>query len=620
MKKLAITLCFIVAATLSFGQSLQDLITQAKATYAGGQYLQAVAAVDVAVANYATDFANKMIIADAYNEIGEKENARKNYLNAYECFRKAVKIYPTHQAASQNFWKIKQNFDVVSLKNEGSAGAVTGPDNTAAPTGTYSAAQLADLKKYQDELNRQADLIKQLQASYSTARTQSGTADPNTSAYNKAILDNLTKLYQNAVSRKDTGDLDIIAAQMKDYRQMFENQQSSQSTLTWAVLLSFIGLILVIAVTLLVLYRIARTRRKQRFAYAANYGIGLGENNALSIEDQQTLLLGQDSPLPETPAKEAAGTGQETDFYRDVIKAERLKEMANEKKYGSLKWETLRGYVGELEKELRSEILYVVENKLNSFDGEDYASILPVLFPFFTDSDDYLRDKAHRLLEKAISKQGEPDETYPLLEYDEAGKKKAKDPLSVPALLRHVDKLRNIKPARREHSINVAKYVRGMGMALKLPKETQELLYKTALVHDIGYVLLDQDKLEEIAEKKDLTDKESDFIRTHPEKGVAYFKEFDIPEEMKQGILYHHERNDGSGYPKGLEREKIPMFAKIIGIADVFDALTTNRVFREKMSFDSAIAILQDLGRSKIEAEYLQTLIEYLKSSGKIKR
>ncbi|MBN2352168.1 MAG: HD domain-containing protein [Spirochaetales bacterium] len=633
MKKTACTLLFIFTAAILSAQTLQDAIVQAKAAYAAGQYRQAVGLIDVAASTYATGFDNKTVIADAYNEIGEKEYAKKNLLNAYECYRKAVKIYPTHKAASENFWKIKQNYDVATLKNEGANssstatvgtdGGTTFPSDGASGT-AYSAAQLDELKKYQTELARQSDLIKQLQTAYANARSQPASVDPQTAAYNREILNNLTKLYQNAVSMKDPRDLDILTAQMNAYRAMFERQQTSQSTLTWVILCSFIGLILVIVLTLLILYRIARRRRKQRFAYASDYdGLGLGAaQSPAGLEDRRPLLLAQEAAFPDAAAGEAKGkeTEQETDLYRDVIRAERLKEMANEKKYGSLKWDTLRDYIGELEKELRSEILYVVENKLNSFDGDDYAAVLPVLFPFFTDSDDYLRDKAHRLLERAIEKQAGPAPTDLLLDYDGADRKKAKDPLSVASLLKHVDKLKDIKPGRREHSVNVSRYARGMGLVLKLPAETQELLYKTALVHDIGYALLDRDTLDEIAEKKELTDKETDFIRTHTEKGVAYFKDYAIPEEMRQGILYHHERNDGSGYPKGLVREKIPMFAKIIGIADMFDALTTNRVFREKMSFDSAVVILKDLGRSKIEAEYMEALVEYLKSSGKIRR
>ncbi|RPJ07040.1 MAG: HD domain-containing protein [Spirochaetaceae bacterium] len=186
--------------------------------------------------------------------------------------------------------------------------------------------------------------------------------------------------------------------------------------------------------------------------------------------------------------------------------------------------------------------------------------------------------------------------------------------------MKHVDKLKNIKPARREHSNNVARYVRGMAMVLNMPNETQELLYKTALVHDIGYAVLDKKTLDTIAEKKDLTEKEEIFIQTHPKKGVDYFDDLDIPKEMKQGILYHHERNDGTGYPEGLQGNEIPVFAKIIGIADIFDALTTSRVFREKMSFDAALLIIRDLGRKKLDDQYLQALIEYLKRSGQIKR
>jgi len=122
--------------------------------------------------------------------------------------------------------------------------------------------------------------------------------------------------------------------------------------------------------------------------------------------------------------------------------------------------------------------------------------------------------------------------------------------------------------------------------------------------------------------KKNISEDEIAFIRYHPKKGLEYFKNLKIklPKDMSEGILSHHERNDGSGYPQGLTDSEISKFAKIIGIADAFDALTASRVFRDKMSFDAASIIIKDLGRNKFEGEYVEALIEYLKRSGKIKR
>jgi putative nucleotidyltransferase with HDIG domain len=632
---------------LLFAQTLQEAVVQAKAKYSEGSFQQASLLLASAASTYATNADNKTIIADAYNEIGEREYAKKNYANAYECYRKAVMVFPTHKAASQNFWKMKQDFDVANLKNEGKTGTVVTDKTTETDTerklreaeamikelqktdGSTStartSAQADELKRYQEELEKQRALIAELQSNYS--RTQPYGIQQDTTL-NQDILDNLVKLYQVALTTKgQPSDTDILAAQMKEYRNMFQDQQSSQTNLLIvAVAVSSAGVIVVVFIVLLIVYLIVRKRQKERFAYATNFDMGLGysPSQPLSVEEKTTRLLGYEPPhKSEGEEFETEGDEAGRDAMKYMIRAERLKEMQNEKKYGTLKWETLRKYISELEKDLRSDILYVVESKINSGEVSDLSQVLPVLFPFLTDSDDYLQDKArHLIMDKASQfKETKLDqEPVALIGYEESAKK-SRDPLSLSALMRHVNKLQNTKTARREHCISTAKYARGIGVMIdSLSPQEQELLYKAALVHDIGYLLLDKDKLDEVESKKDLSDEEFKFIHQHSQKGVEYFKDIKLPQQMKEGILYHHERNDGSGYPKGLKKDEIPVFGKIIGIADAFDALTTNRVFRDKMSCDSAIVIMKDLGRIKFEPEYLNAFIEYLKKTGKIKQ
>lgn len=650
MKRFFLLIMFLSLAQFVFGQTLQDSIAQAKTAYGRGQYGQAISIVDSAAATYAVDFSSKSLIADTYNDIGQSEYNKLNYLNAYECFRKAVKVYPTHKAASDNFWKMKSNFDVTNLKNEGTATASTdktadsSTSSTAGETDTERKLQEAEamlrelqststttttgtsdeLKRYQQELEKQQALIRELQNAYLNTNAASS---PQDSAKTQELIDNLVKLYQVALATStQPGDQSILAAQMKEYRSLLQEQQSSNLNFVIIAVASSVGIVAVILFILFLILLVARKRQKQRFAYATDFDMGLGYRGVqpLSVEEKTTRLLGYEPPQQaegEEPPPESDEAG--IDAVRHMIRAERLKQMQNEKKYGTLRWETLRKYISELEKDLRSDILYVVESKIDSGEVTDMSRVLPVLFPFLTDTDDYLRNKARQLItDKALSTaaEGLDQEPIALLEYGETTKK-SKDPLSIGQLMRHVDKLKNTKTARREHCIATAKYARGISVMIgtHTPQE-QDLLYKTALVHDAGYLLLDKEKLDEVESKKELSGEEMKFIHQHPRKGVEYFKDLKIPTQMRDGILYHHERNDGSGYPEGLKREKIPDFAKIIGIADSFDALTTNRVFRDKLTFDSAIVIMKDLGRSKFEANYLEAFIEYLKKTGKIKR
>ncbi len=648
MKKLALAVILFLIAGALFGQDLRDLLARADAAYSRGAYGEAVSLLDMAAASYAADGESKAAIADAYNDVGQREYRLNNFLNAYDNFRKAVKIAPTNQAASQNFWKMKKNFKVDELRNEGGSRTMTADARTDggtagklreaetmletlktsdSSTSTASGARdSAELKRYQEELEKQQALIKQLQDNYVKTMSSPTAVSAQESGKTQEILDNLVKLYEVALSsRGQPGDNTLLAEQMKEYRTLFQEQQSSSMNIMIIAVASSGGVILIVFALVLFVMLAARRRRRQRFANATNFDIGFGAPAAgpQELEDRTVKLLGYEPPRDSGAPKAPGEPGEAgTDVEDLVIRAERLKRMKNEKKYGTLKWETLRKYVTELEKDLRSDILYVVESRIENGEAADYSRVLPVLFPFLTDPDDYLRNKARRLVEEsaARSPEGALDAEPAALLGSGAGDEKSDGPLSLAALMRHLDELKFTKTDRREHCLATAKYARGIAlMHGSLSQADQELLYKTALVHDIGYVLMDKEKIIELESKKDLTEEEFSFIHQHPQKGVDYFKDRKLPKKMKEGILHHHERNDGSGYPKGLKADKIPAFAKIIGIADSFDALTRNRAFRDKMSFDSAAVIMRDLGRDKFDSEYLKAFFEYLKKTGKIR-
>jgi putative two-component system response regulator len=89
-----------------------------------------------------------------------------------------------------------------------------------------------------------------------------------------------------------------------------------------------------------------------------------------------------------------------------------------------------------------------------------------------------------------------------------------------------------------------------------------------------------------------------------------------LPEAFKDAILCHHERGDGSGYPKGLKGDAIPLFGKIIGVAETFIALTSMRPYREKLSYEAAIAVIRDgIGR-KFDREHVDALAEAARRLG----
>jgi HD-GYP domain-containing protein (c-di-GMP phosphodiesterase class II) len=139
------------------------------------------------------------------------------------------------------------------------------------------------------------------------------------------------------------------------------------------------------------------------------------------------------------------------------------------------------------------------------------------------------------------------------------------------------------------HSQRVANYVRGIAMEMCLPDEQTETIVFAASLHDIGkigvpdHILLKPGKL---------TDEEFGWIRKHPEWGWMAVRNVDGFQEAALLMLHHHERLDGHGYPSQLRGTEIPMGSRIIAVADSFDALTTNRPYRNARTQNEAVAEL----------------------------
>ena len=137
------------------------------------------------------------------------------------------------------------------------------------------------------------------------------------------------------------------------------------------------------------------------------------------------------------------------------------------------------------------------------------------------------------------------------------------------------------------HVCNVAKYSNNIGKYLSLSNSEMNLLLYSSLLHDIGKIFIPVSLLEK---KEKLTDEEFNLIKKHVEFGY-----FILPESMndvKNIILSHHERLDGSGYPFHKTDDEIPKLSKIIAIADSYDAMTSNRIYNNIKSKEEALADL----------------------------
>lgn len=141
-----------------------------------------------------------------------------------------------------------------------------------------------------------------------------------------------------------------------------------------------------------------------------------------------------------------------------------------------------------------------------------------------------------------------------------------------------MNRLRNYHDYTYYHSVNVGILSISIGRRFHMTIEELVKLGTAAILHDIGK----NDIPVEILDKPDdLTDEEYEIIKEHPQLGYRRVKDLiELSSVTKIGILQHHERCDGSGYPNGLKRNEITMFGKIIAVADTYDAMTTNRSYR----------------------------------------
>ena len=152
------------------------------------------------------------------------------------------------------------------------------------------------------------------------------------------------------------------------------------------------------------------------------------------------------------------------------------------------------------------------------------------------------------------------------------------------------------------HSLRVGYFATMLGERLGLDEHEREMLKWAALLHDVGKIGIRDDVLKKAGK---LTEAEFDHMKEHPER--SYHVASQVPQlaEALGGVLHHHERFDGSGYPKGLAGEEIPLQARIIIIADIFDALTSDRAYRSAFTWEKALSIMNEESGRTVDPELL---------------
>jgi HAMP domain-containing protein len=153
-------------------------------------------------------------------------------------------------------------------------------------------------------------------------------------------------------------------------------------------------------------------------------------------------------------------------------------------------------------------------------------------------------------------------------------------------------------PYTRGHSERVARYSIGIGKNLALPEKEMRNLRISALLHDVGKIGID-DRI--LRKPGALSDEEFEVMKQHPAKGAAIMSGVAQLIDIIPGMKYHHEKWSGGGYPDGLEGEQIPMQARIVAIADTFDAMTTNRPYQKAMEIGYVVEKIKSFAGTRFD-------------------
>ncbi len=174
------------------------------------------------------------------------------------------------------------------------------------------------------------------------------------------------------------------------------------------------------------------------------------------------------------------------------------------------------------------------------------------------------------------------------------------------ALLRTLD-LRDQMTAR--HSAAVARYSRAIAQRAGYSRQEEELVHIAALLHDIGKFIL-PDRI--LKANVPLTEEDWMLIRRHPQQGARVVSSLDAYGPVAEIILAHHERIDGTGYPRGLEGDEIPELARMISVADTYDVMTARDSYRSPVSTYEAIQELRRVAGTQLDARFVDIFIELL--------
>ncbi|MEO6390989.1 MAG: HD domain-containing phosphohydrolase, partial [Pyrinomonadaceae bacterium] len=166
-------------------------------------------------------------------------------------------------------------------------------------------------------------------------------------------------------------------------------------------------------------------------------------------------------------------------------------------------------------------------------------------------------------------------------------------------------------PYTRGHSERVSRFSVAIANRLGLPPDEVEKIRISALLHDVGKIGIDDNILKKPAA---LTDEEFVIMKQHPQKGFKIMSQIPAMKDFLPGMYMHHEMLNGKGYPQGLQGDEIPLMARIVSVADTFDAMTTDRPYSRALKFDEAVKLVQSYVGTRYDETVVAALVDACES------
>ena len=556
-------LLVIALMPLTLFASEQDVIRQAKLKYAAGSYIEALGILDAYISSNAENSAAKKTASDICIDLGEREYAIRNFKNAYDYFKKAVKLSPTHPIANERYWNMKNTMNVSALQNEG--GSLQ--ERAAAEAEKDKAAAAEKLKA--ENAGKTAD-------DDNTTIKKNRTAKVKAVPENLVLEDSYNKRIVQMEERFNKRILDLSAKKPEiqlSSKQIFLNEIFASRTKTMIAIAICILVLVSLIVIIAVLYKLGGKMVKRY----------RGKN------EYEKIFSG----------KESGGN------YNELIKMQNIKEILGNIKSGDVDWQRIKNSMSELGRELRLEVLNLIETKIDRERQPLTMGQADVLMSLILDGDEYLRKRVSFLMKSSYSQSGEmqslpysqlqlgyeaPNEHGLQMLPNSGGSLADSSVFGDLNIVMPLSRIVDRKVFKDNHAQRVASDVYYMAGLLGLSSEERNLYYMAGLIHDIGYLDIHSDILNK---STSLTKEEYATITTHTRRGIDLLDFTNLPQTVHDGILYHHEQWSGGGYPEKLKGEDIPLVARVIGLFDMYEALILPRPHRPALPQRDALKTMK---------------------------